>query len=105
MGSMLASESMLRAELILVCAGLLISSVFHSGAMPGVDAAGARTRPAIAVQDDELQARTTCAPCHAFPPPEILPKSAWRDEFVRMHFIRENRMPPVGPPGTLARVQ
>ena len=33
------------------------------------------------------------------PPPEILPRDAWRDEIVRMMFIRDNRVPPIGPPG------
>ena len=46
----------------------------------------------------EKQARTVCGGCHAFTPPEVLPRSAWRDEFVRMMFIRENRRPPAGPP-------
>ena len=49
---------------------------------------------AQAPQGDELQARTTCGGCHAFPPPDILPRSVWRDEFVRMMFIREKRTPP-----------
>jgi hypothetical protein len=45
---------------------------------------------------DEQQARATCGGCHAFPPPEILPRASWRDEFVRMMFFRENRLPPSG---------
>ncbi len=56
-----------------------------------------------APQDDEKLARVTCAGCHAFPPPEILPRDRWRDEFVRMMFIRENRLPPIGPPETVYR--
>ena len=44
----------------------------------------------------EQQARATCAGCHAFPPPDILPRDAWRASFVKMRFIRENRLPPVG---------
>lgn len=52
---------------------------------------------------DEQLARATCGGCHAFPPPEILPRDAWRDEFVRMMFIRENRLPPIGPPATVYR--
>jgi hypothetical protein len=47
---------------------------------------------------NEQDARAICAKCHAFPPPDILPRDAWRDEFVRMHFIREKRLPPPGPP-------
>ena len=40
--------------------------------------------------------RATCGGCHAVSPPEILPRSAWRSEFVKMMFIRDNRLPPVG---------
>ena len=54
-------------------------------------------------QDDEKLARATCGGCHAFPPPDILPRDRWRDEFVRMMFIRENRLPPIGPPDTVYR--
>jgi hypothetical protein len=42
--------------------------------------------------------------CHLFPPPEILPKSAWRDEIARMSRIRSNQPQPAGPPGTSARL-
>ncbi len=42
------------------------------------------------------QARVTCGGCHAFPAPDILPRDAWRNEFVRMLFLREKRVPPVG---------
>src|SRR5262245_11754048 len=48
-----------------------------------------------AASGDEAQARAVCSTCHAFPPPDILPRSAWRMEIVRMHYIRENRLPPV----------
>jgi len=67
---------------------------------PPVGAATAQTQPAP-VQADEQQARITCGGCHAFPPPDILPRDAWRNEFVRMMFIRDNRLPPVGPPDTV----
>jgi hypothetical protein len=49
-------------------------------------------------QPGEQQARAVCAGCHQFPPPGILPRGAWRDEFVRMMFIREGRLAPIGPP-------
>ena len=45
----------------------------------------------------------TCGGCHAFPPPDILPRQVWRDEFVRMMFIRDKRLPPLGPPATVNR--
>jgi hypothetical protein len=54
-------------------------------------------------QDDEKLARATCGGCHAFPPPEILPRDRWRDEFARMMFIRENRLLPIGPSDTVYR--
>jgi hypothetical protein len=74
-------------------------------------AAGSRAQPTVQTAsqaaaapggaDAEQQARTVCGGCHAFPTPDILPRSAWRDEFVRMKFIRENRLPPIGPPAAL----
>jgi hypothetical protein len=45
---------------------------------------------------DEAQVRAACGPCHAVPAPDVLPRGAWRDEIVRMTYIRENRLPPVG---------
>jgi hypothetical protein len=54
-------------------------------------------------QGDEQQARAVCAPCHAFPQPDILPRDAWRDELIRMMFIRENRLPPIGRPDVVNR--
>jgi hypothetical protein len=51
----------------------------------------------------ERQARATCGSCHAYPPPATLPRANWRDEFVRMMFIREGRLPPIGPPGVANR--
>ncbi len=53
--------------------------------------------------DAERQARAVCGSCHAFPPPDILPRGTWRDEFVRMMFIREEPTPPLGPPGVVNR--
>jgi hypothetical protein len=76
------------AGLMIACAGVLLAAA-----------------PRQAAQSEEQQVRVTCGGCHAFPPPDILPRSAWRDEFVRMHFLREQRLPPIGPPGTLSRVQ
>jgi len=81
---------------------LLIVSVLRSISSSAQPAAGQVAR---AAQVDDAQVRVTCGVCHALPPPDILPRSVWRDEFVRMYFIRENRLPPVGPPGTLSRVQ
>jgi VCBS repeat protein len=72
---------------------------------PSLHASGARTQAGNSAQLEEQQVRVTCGVCHALPPPEILPRSVWRDEFVRMMFIRDKRLPPLGPPGTLDRVK
>jgi FG-GAP-like repeat len=52
----------------------------------------------------EAEARALCVGCHLFPAPDILPRSAWRDEIVRMTLIREGQPEPQGPPGTAARM-
>jgi hypothetical protein len=62
------------------------AAVFHSETQQttGVDAA---SDPAV---------RAACTTCHPAPPPDILPKGSWRDEFVRMKFIREQKPEPRG---------
>lgn len=57
----------------------------------------------IPADQDAAQARAVCGACHAFPPPDILPRAVWRDEFVRMMFIREGRLPPLGPTDVVYR--
>src|SRR5690349_2388883 len=61
---------------------------------------GSNATPAVqpAASPEEQQARVTCGGCHAVPPPDILPKAQWRDEFLKMMYLRENRLPPLGPP-------
>jgi hypothetical protein len=89
-----------RAIPLCACLGLLAAGMLQASTR-SVDARG---QAATAAAADEPHARAACGVCHALPPPDILPRSAWRDEFVRMYFIRENRLPPIGPPGTLSRV-
>jgi hypothetical protein len=55
-------------------------------------------QPSRAIQPDEKLVRATCTGCHLFPLPDILPRDRWRDEIVRMMFIRDKRTPPIGPP-------
>ena len=45
--------------------------------------------------DPPSQVRAACGGCHPLPPPDVLPRYAWRDEIVRMMYIREGRLPPV----------
>ena len=92
---MASVAALLVATLILVPHSRYTACSVYTAAM--------RPQPATAAQDDARQARATCGGCHAFPPPDILPRSAWRDEFVRMMFIRQKRLPPVGPPETVYR--
>jgi hypothetical protein len=50
-----------------------------------------QTQPSV-----DASVRAACGVCHALPPPDVLPRSAWRDEIIRMMYIRENRLPPLG---------
>jgi hypothetical protein len=85
---------------------LLIGAVCSAAGIVGAGGAADRIQASAKGQstspqspDLERQARTTCGSCHAYPPPDILPRDSWRDEFVRMMFIREGRVPPISPPG------
>ncbi len=52
---------------------------------------------------DEREVRATCGTtCHAYPPPEILPRSAWPDTVARMTLFREGKSEPLTARGTLA---
>jgi hypothetical protein len=85
---------------VALCCGL---PDVHRYFAPSISASELQAPAAPPPQGDEQQARAACSSCHAFPPPEILPRQVWRDEFVRMMFIRENRLPPLGPPGAVNR--
>jgi hypothetical protein len=80
----------------------ILMAIAGRSTVPRIEAASGepvvQTAPAQAV-DLEAKARVVCGGCHKFPPPDILPRGAWRDEFVRMMFIRDGRLPPLGPPG------
>jgi hypothetical protein len=62
------------------------------------------TAPRPSETATETEARALCVGCHLFPPPDILPRSAWRDEIVRMTLIRAGQPEPQGPPGTAGRI-
>lgn len=72
-------------------------------AAPGTPPAALPGTPREAAASPDQGARVTCGGCHALPPPDILPRSLWRDEFVRMMFIRLGRLPPLGPPEQISR--
>jgi hypothetical protein len=81
--------------------GALLLSLFVIGSFALRDTtapsaiAASRQQATAAGKTDETQARAVCGTCHAFPPPDLLPKSQWRDEFLRMKFIREKRQMPL----------
>src|SRR5258706_14368419 len=52
----------------------------------------------------EAAARAVCATCHPLPSPEILPKRSWRDEFLRMKFIREQKPEPTASPEQMRQI-
>lgn len=53
----------------------------------------------------EADARTACGTaCHRYPPPDILPRSEWREEIAKMELFRQGNPVPPGPPGTLSRM-
>src|SRR5580765_8290561 len=67
-------------------------------ATPRIEASSTQAQTIAGMSDEERLARATCSTCHKFAPPDVLPKDAWRSEFVRMMFIREGRLPPIGDP-------
>ncbi|HEU4925839.1 MAG TPA: VCBS repeat-containing protein [Vicinamibacterales bacterium] len=71
---------------------------------PRAAGAGASESQAAPAAGFEKEATTVCGGCHLLPPPDILPRDAWYDAFVRMMYIREKRAPPVEPhrPGSRA---
>jgi FG-GAP-like repeat len=82
----------------LFCVGLVAFDWQHA-----VSTAGTAPQAQSSFSADDKLVRATCTGCHAFPPPDILPRDRWRDEIVRMMFIREKRTPPTGPPDTVYR--
>ena len=65
------------------------------GTVPGQKTVDPASDPAV---------RAACTTCHPAPPPDILPKSSWRDEFVRMKFIREQKPEPRGTRDQLGQI-
>jgi hypothetical protein len=48
--------------------------------------------------DGAMLARQMCSTCHAFTPPDILPKASWRSEIEKMALIFQQRTSHVGEP-------
>src|SRR5262245_8520014 len=97
------SRAMAVAATVLLALATAIASGVNAA---GNGEAGDRQSPVhreSSTEATEAEARTLCTACHLFPPPDILPRSAWRDEVARMALIRANLPQPAGPPGTSGR--
>jgi hypothetical protein len=84
---------LLRKSLTAAGAMAAVLTVWSVGAAPG-QSPSAR---------DEREVRAICGTaCHAYPPPDILPRSAWPDAVARMTLFRAGQSEPPGARGTLA---
>jgi FG-GAP-like repeat len=82
-------------------AALVSTSGSHEIGTAAPSQEGAAT---VREQADEAEARAACgSACHAYPPPQLLPSSAWRETIARMTLILQNQPEPAGPRGTAAR--
>ena len=83
-----------------MAARLALAALIAAGAV----GAGLAQKPAPPMAT-EAEARTLCGTaCHQYPPPEILPRAEWREEFAKMELFRRGLPVPPGPPGTLSRL-
>lgn len=89
------------ASRLIVALGLALgaSAVYLSASpsriAPPPDAVqGAATTPSMATAEEVRQRCGTA--CHLTPPPDILPRAAWRDELVRMQLIMDGVPEPAG---------
>src|SRR5687767_3656929 len=90
---------------IVSAASCILAALFGAGVLALDQYSSSSTVPASrqahtppTVPAEEQKAHVPCGGCHAFPPPEILPRAVWRDEIVAMMYIREKRLPPLAPP-------
>ncbi len=87
-----------------VLAAALALSAGTGAQTPASSSAQASTAASTGVAT-EAEAKVVCGTsCHAFPPPDILPRGIWRDEIARMALIRDNKPEPRGPRGVAGRM-
>src|SRR5262245_16477779 len=91
------------ATIVLALATAVVTGVHAAGDRDTRDGQSPVHRES-STEATEAEARALCTVCHLFPPADILPRQAWRDEIARMALIRSNLRQPTGPPGTSARV-
>jgi hypothetical protein len=77
MPNVIRALSVVTASLGLLVSGALVRAAAHQSAAQSA-----------AASDADVRARCGTA-CHKFPPPEILPRGAWRGELIRMMLLQE----------------
>ena len=80
----------------------LAIALLWAGVRGAQDAQPGAAAPSNAATEEEARAACGTA-CHAFPPPDILPRSVWRDTVARMMLISQGATEPAGPVGTAGR--
>src|SRR5689334_6719865 len=76
------------AAVVLLAAALQVKGTASPALLQTTSGAASPGAQALPVAtEDEVKAR--CSICHKLPSPDILPRSAWRDEMVRMMLIQE----------------
>ena len=86
----------MRLIAAIVGLGAVLSSIAR------VDAIRQAPPPApAAIPASQHEVVALCSTCHAYPPPDILPRAAWRDAIVRMARIREGSHTRGAAPGGL----
>jgi len=86
----------------LAAAALWVATTAAGVVAHGASQAAQTAPPAPIASDADV--KLACGLCHSVPPPDILPRSAWRAEIARMMLIRAGRPEPVGPVGTSTRM-
>jgi FG-GAP-like repeat len=77
---------------VCVLAGALVAAPTHALEYGAARGSPQTPQPGSGVAADQ-DARAACGGCHLVPPPEILPRSAWRSELERMARIRGDVAP------------
>ena len=66
------------------CGDVKLGWVTFSASLPGILLVGSIVLAGASAQPAEDMARTVCSACHAFPPPESLPRDRWRSLVMEM---------------------
>jgi hypothetical protein len=87
---------------LLALAGLAgATAVYPSEHAGGIGHLAANATAQTVPPASEAEARQRCGTvCHRFPPPDVLPRAAWRDELVRMQLIMDGVPEPGGMTGS-----